>query len=274
MLERVAAELIGGLALRSALPSLTVAGMLTFSASALAQNVEATEEPTVTPYRPTVSNPAELPFPRRLEIEAGWIRTALGDSSRRALPFLAKMAFNPDWGVMLGGDLRAWDNSSGVPISGRGDTNITLKHRIGTGSAALNFGVEAGVKLPTAAAGLGSDKRDWTVNGIMSYDLAEDWRLDANLGITALGAHDPGLGVNSALSAMAVSHSLGPWTLAGEFSQASQSGAPTASQWLFAVAYAAAPQLVLDAGLARGHDGTDRPRSIFVGFSWLTNWKF
>jgi hypothetical protein len=254
---------------------LLTAFALVFSGEvALAESDNATREPTVTPYRPTVSNPAELPVPGFLEVEAGWLRTAVADTSRRSVPYLAKLAFNPDWGVLVGGDLRVWDNSSGAPVAGGGDTSVALKHRIGTGSEALNFGIEAWLKIPTAATGLGSGKRDWTLNGIMSYDFAEDWRLDANLGITALGARDPGLGATSVLWAAAVSRSLGQWTLAGEFSQSRQASAPNASQWLFAVGYALTPRLVVDAGFARGSNGEERPRSAFVGVSWLTDWKF
>jgi hypothetical protein len=244
------------------------------SAGAFAQAAIAPHTPLVTPYRPTVSNPAELPEPGYIEIEAGGIRTATAGSSRRSLPYMAKLAVNPDWGLLLSGDLRVWDNTTGVPIKGLGDTSITLKHHIGTGSDAINLGLEAGVKFPTAAAGLGNDKRDWTVTGILSYDIAEDWRLDTNLGITTLGAREPGLGSDYVSWAAALSRSLGPWTLAGEFSQTSQRGAPNASQWLFAVGYTVMPRLILDAGFARGRDGGDRPRSIFVGLSWLTNWMF
>jgi Putative MetA-pathway of phenol degradation len=274
MFERVAACLLGVVARPTWLTITAVITLLVHPASAFAQDAVPTPEATVTPYRPTVSNPAELPVPGRLEIEAGWIRTASGDTSRRSLPYLAKFAFNPEWGVLVGGDLRVWDNSSGLALAGRGDTSITVKHRIGTGNEALNFGFEAGVKLPTAAAGLGSDKRDWTVNGIVSIDLAEDWRLDANLGVTALGVRDPGLGADSMLAAVALSRSLGAWTVAGEFSQSWQTAAPRASQWLLALAYAVGPRLVLDAGFSRGKDGEDRPRSVFMGLSWLTDWMF
>lgn len=49
----------------------------------------AAEEPSATPYRPTVSNPADLPLPGWLEFEAGGLRTRGGELARRdSFPYL------------------------------------------------------------------------------------------------------------------------------------------------------------------------------------------
>lgn len=238
----------------------------------LAQGPEA--PPGVTPYRPTVSNPAELSAPGWLEIETGWAKTTDGDLSRRTVPYLAKIAFSEDWGMMLGGDLRVRDNASGLPMTGRGDTSLAIKHRLATGDETLNFGIEAGIKFPTAPTPLGSGKRDWTINGIVSKDFPGDWRLDANLGMTGLGAHDADQGTHVAQWAAALSRPLGSWTLAGEISGTRQRGTPNTRQWLLAAAYAITPRLVVDAGIAHGRSPGAHPSSVFVGFSWLVGRLF
>lgn len=61
------------------------------------------ELPSVTPYRPTVSNPAELSAARHLEIEAGFEYVNGGGLKERlATPVTLKYAFNRDWGIMFG----------------------------------------------------------------------------------------------------------------------------------------------------------------------------
>lgn len=45
------------------------------------QSALADEAPAATPYRPTVSNPAELSAPGWLEVEAGLARTKGGDTA-------------------------------------------------------------------------------------------------------------------------------------------------------------------------------------------------
>lgn len=63
----------------------------------------ADELPSVTPYRPTVSNPAELSAARHLEIEAGFEHVNSGGLKERlATPVTLKYAFNRDWGIMFG----------------------------------------------------------------------------------------------------------------------------------------------------------------------------
>ncbi|MGZ8176259.1 MULTISPECIES: hypothetical protein [Methylobacter] len=98
---------------------LAVAGLF------MATGVAGAEEPQVTPYRPTVSNPAVLPVPGMPEIELGGMHSAGGSEQQRdSVPFLAKYAFNSDWGVMVGADLyaRAISLEDGIEANGFGDT--------------------------------------------------------------------------------------------------------------------------------------------------------
>src|SRR5690349_17980857 len=65
------------------------------------------DQPSVTPYRPSVSTPAALSAPGWLEIEGGALfARGTGDTRRDSLPYTLKLAFSPDWGVRLGGE--AW----------------------------------------------------------------------------------------------------------------------------------------------------------------------
>ncbi len=155
-----------------------------WSASALA------DAPEVTPYRPTVSNPAALSAPGLLEMEAGiaWQR---GDAGARlfSMPYLFKYAFTENAGVLLGGDgyLNQKD-ADGNRLTGVGDTaaEIKLRHEITDGTA---IGVETGVRFPTAKTGLGAEKSDYIVNGILSTGIGE-FNVDLNLGYTRLGSVD------------------------------------------------------------------------------------
>lgn len=238
----------------------------------VAGNVFAGEEPTATPYRPTISNPAELSAPGWLELEAGWLDNHSG-GNRKSVPYLAKLAFNEDWGVMVGGE--AWIRDlSGPDCTGSGDTSLTLKHRIPTGDDSQNFGFEAGVKLPTARNGLGSGKSDYTVNGIYSLDFAESWRLDANLGVTRLGGRESGIGRVSSLWALALSTAVNDWTLAGEVSGTHQAGVSDSTQWLAAASYAITPRLVLDGGVSLVHQAQSDDHMLFLGATWLANRLF
>lgn len=233
----------------------------------------ADDEVAATPYRPTVANPAELPVPGWLEIETGWIRNHDGGTTHYGLPYTAKLAFNPDWGVLLGGELWARDREDGDAVSGRGDTSLVLKHRMAVDEQHA-FGIEAGVNLPTARTGLGSGKPDWTLTGIYSVDFAKDWRLDLNAGATRLGATEAGAGRVSAAWAASVSHGIQDWTLAGELSGSHQSGAGDQMQALAAVAYAVTPAVVLDAGFSVGRDDGDPQHALFFGVTWLAGKLF
>lgn len=231
------------------------------------------EEVVATPYRPTVANPAELPVPGWLEVEAGGLRDSGDGPTRNALPYTLKLAFNEDWGVLLGGELWARERDGGDTVSGRGDTSIVLKHRIAVDERRA-FGIEAGVKLPTAESGFGSGQPDWTLTGIYSVDFAEDWRLDVNAGATRLGAMEDGEGRVAASWAASVSHAMNDWTLAGELSGGHQSGVGDTVQALAAAGYALTPGVVLDAGMSVTRQGSEERHAVFFGMTWLAGKLF
>ena len=50
----------------------------------------------ITPYRPSVSSPAQLPLAGQLEFELGGLRTRSPDARRSSLPYQFKLAFSPE----------------------------------------------------------------------------------------------------------------------------------------------------------------------------------
>lgn len=219
---------------------------------------DAADAPEVTPYRPSVSNPAALSAPGRFEVEAGLARerdrgqgTALS-----SLPYLLKYAFSEDFGILLGGDayLRQSDGMGGR-LSGAGDTSIALKWRRGLDRDSA-LGLEAGVRLPTARSGLGAGKTDFVVNGIYSATLGE-WSADVNLGFTRFGRTAEGEGRADLAWAAGLSRDLDkPWGVALELSGNARRGTTAQSQLLGALTYKLSRSVVLDAGLSRGLNDT------------------
>ena len=130
---------------------IVASGLAVFVCVAAAEN----GAPAVTPYRPSVSTPAALSAPGWLEVETGLQSTGAADPARReTLPYTLKLAFTPDWGVRIGGDALVRQRSAdGSSLRGGGDTTIVLKRRLAVNDASA-FGLELGVKLPTASWGV------------------------------------------------------------------------------------------------------------------------
>lgn len=228
------------------------------------------EEPSATPYRPTVSNPAALPVPGYVEVEAGFLHIRDADPRRRSsVPALFKYAFNENVGVLVGGEAYVSQHSDiDGRTSGVGDTNVTLKlnHSL---NDKVGIGLEAGVKLPTAKDTIGSGKHDKFAIGILSAELGEA-ALDINLGAVRLGGVNPGESRTAYAWAAALSHPLNDkWGVAGEFSGVSQRGAPGTSQFLVAASYNVSKKVVLDAGMAWGLTRASTDRALFAGMTVL-----
>jgi hypothetical protein len=227
--------------------------------------------PTATPYRPTVSNPAALSEPGWLELELGGQTTKGGaDQRRSSLPFLAKLAFTENWGVLVGSELavrRA--DADGVDYNGVGDTTLIVKHRIPTQTDGTEWGIEAGYKLATAKDTLGSGKNDFILNGIYSADFSDN-HLDLNLGATRLGAVDVGDGRLQYSWAASVSHNLNEkWGIFGELSGVSQHHVVAQSQFMFGTNYNFSNRIVFDAGATLGLAGASQDWSLFSGVTVL-----
>ncbi|WP_431276732.1 transporter [Variovorax ureilyticus] len=181
--------------------------------------------PPITPYRPSVSSPAQLPAPGQLELELGGQHRSDSQSLRNSAPYLLKLAFDDKWGLLVGGEAHVWQSGDIGRSQGVGDTVLTLK-RAWVVDDATAFGMEFDVKLPTANDVIGSGKTDYTINTIVSRDFGPV-HMDANLNATQLGQADPGSSRTQIGASTAFSTSLsGPWGLTGR-SRAPTAMAPT-----------------------------------------------
>jgi hypothetical protein len=212
----------------------------------------ADDAPPVTPYRPSVSSPAQLPAPGQLELELGGLGQRDHGARRSSLPYALKLGFNPEWGVVVGGEAWVSQREPGMARErGAGDTAFTLKRAwlAGEGEA---YVLEWTARAPTAKTGIGSGKADYAVNAICSRDFGAI-HMDANLNATRMGARAPGewriqTGMSASFSTPVKAH----WGATVEWSGARRSGTPSTAQLLAAVAYSPHPRLTVDVGVAHG----------------------
>ncbi|MCE5233721.1 MAG: hypothetical protein ABFC67_12195 [Mizugakiibacter sp.] len=224
------------------------------------------QPPTVTPYRPTLSDPAGLPVPGWLEGEFGGLRVLHEDGSRSdTVPFLLKYAFDEDHGVLFGGD--AFDrevDAAGPHGGGMGDTYLEWKQRLPMREG-LAFGYEIGPVLPTSAQGVGLDKPAWLLNGILSSGVGA-LHLDINVGATRYATRSPGASRWQSGWAAAMSWPLGDrFGGAIELSGNNRRGIGHAHQMLGTANFMASRRLVWDAGLAYGLDRRTHDLGLFAG---------
>ena len=241
-------------------PLLPLAALAALAAPACAQ-----DEAGVTPYRPSVSSPAQLPLPGQLEFEVGGLSTKSGAARRDSLPYTFKLAFDPQWGVLLGGEayVSARDES-GQRARGTGDMSLVLKRAFLLDSATA-FGLELGAKLPLAKDSIGSGKTDYTLNGIFSKDLAAV-HMDANLNVTREGAQDAGTGrTQSGLSASFSTPVSEKWGATAELSGTHRHGQGDTAQLLLAATYNPSKHLAIDVGFAKGLNAASPDWSLFSG---------
>ena len=218
----------------------------------------------ITPYRPSVSNPAQLPAVGQLEFELGGLHSRADGATRSSLPYLFKLAFSPEWGVLVGGEAHVWQRDGGGPAQGLGDTSVVLK-RAWIASASTAFGIELGAKLPTASYRIGSGRADYTLNTLYSGDLGPV-HMDANLNATRLGLAEPGsartqIGASSAFSTALSEH----WGLTGEVSGTRRTGADSSLQLLAALTYSPNKRLTFDMGVARAVSPLPAANLLFAG---------
>lgn len=226
----------------------------------------AADDGGVSPYRPSISNPAELPTPGQLELEFGGLHEKKGSARDDSLPYLFKLGFSKEWGMLLGGDAHVWSrDEEGGRQHGGGDTTVTLKRAFIVNDATA-FGLELGAKLPTARQSIGSGKADYVLNAIYSQDIGRV-SMDANLTTTRVGAPDAGTGRIQTGLAAAFSVPLSQnWSGVAELSGVRQRGAPTTAQVLTALEYSPNKKFSIDAGFVKGLSRASQDWSFFTGF--------
>lgn len=234
--------------------SLRFLGALGFTLTGLSHaqvgSAAADVDEAIVPYRPTVSNPAQLPLPGRPELELGGQQARMPDASRLSMPYVLKLAFTPEWGIFLGGDAYVRAKDAFGRDTGMGDTTVTVKRAWLVDDAAA-FGVELGAKLPTAKSSLGSGHTDYSLNGIASRDLGPV-HVDLNANLTRIGGAEAGSSRSQWGAALAVSAPVSDhFGLAAEISGTRRRHADHSEQLLTALTYSPTKQLTLDFGITR-----------------------
>ena len=231
----------------------------------LCLSASADDDYAITPYRPSVSNSAQLPLPGQLELELGGLHGRSGDARRDSLPYLFKLAFNNQWGVLLGGEAAvSARDESGNRVRGVGDTGVVLKRAFLVDDKTA-YGLEFGLKLPTAKDSIGSGKTDYTLNGIVSKDLGAAVHVDGNLNLTRIGAIDAGTARMQAGWSAAFSLPFADrWSGIAELSGTHRGGTDNTGQVLAALTYSPSKQLTFDAGLTRSLNSAQE-WSLFAG---------
>ena len=224
----------------------------------------AESDDAITPYRPSVSSPAQLPLAGQLEFEFGGLQSRSGSARRASLPFQFKLAFNPEWGVLVGGEARVWARDGEARSQGVGDTNIVLKRAWSVDEASA-FGMEFGAKLPTARDDIGSGRADYVVNTIYSRDIGPV-HMDANFSATRIGLVEAGssrtqLGASASFSAELSER----WGVTGEISGTHRAGADNGQQLLTALTVSPSKRLTFDIGVARSLRPTPASTLLFGG---------
>lgn len=230
----------------------------------LAPAAAAPDPDAITPYRPSVSSPAQLPVAGQLELELGGLHARSGDSRRSSVPYQLKLAFNAEWGVLLGGEAQVWQYDGVDHSRGVGDTSVVLKRAwlLEEDSA---FGMELGVKLATAKDPIGSGKADTTVNAIYSRDFSAV-HMDVNLNATRLGVAEPGTSRTQLGASASFSTPLSEqWGLTGELSGTRRRGADNGLQVLGALTYSPTKRLTFDIGIARAPRPSPGGTAVFAG---------
>jgi len=218
----------------------------------------------ITPYRPSVSSPAQLPVPGQLEVELGGLHARSDDTRRSSLPYALKLAFSKEWGVVIGGEGHVWAHDDTGRAQGLGDTTLVLKRAFVVDDASA-FGIELGTKLPTANDAIGSGHADYTLNGIYSRDIGPV-HMDANLNATRLGVADDGTGRTQLGASASFSGALSDhWGLTGELSGTHRAGAANGLQVLTALTYSPNKRLTFDMGVARAVRPTPATTQVFAG---------
>jgi len=225
---------------------------------------------SVTPYRPTISNPAQMSAPGWLEGEFGALATSgPGRERRDSLPYTIKLAFTPDWGVRVGGDGYVSEtDAAGQTQRGFADTTLTGKVRFAV-DAERAFGIELSLISPTARSGLGNGRTAYGTNLIYSADIG-NYHLDVNLFPTLVGRPTPTASAWQLGGAIALSHPVSEkWGVLAEISGVSQNGIEHTSQFLAGSTYSASKRMVLDCGAVAGIGRGSPHFGIFAGATVL-----
>ncbi len=231
------------------------------------------QEPQATPYRPTLSNPAQLPVPGYVEMEMGWqsLKEKATDDYLHSVPYLFKLAFSDYIGLLIGGEaLIVKDFDQGSTLAGIGDLTPLLKFKVPSSpQSASAFGLEVGARIPTAPETLSRQQTDYLVTGIYSSGIGA-LGIDLNLGYTRLGGAPGGGGKNQLFWAASTAYGLTEqWSVAGELAGTVRRDVKPFTQLLTSTSYFFSPRFVGDTGIAFGLNGASQEWTLFAGMTIL-----
>jgi hypothetical protein len=231
------------------------------------------QELRATPYRPTLSNPAQLPVPGYVEMEMGWqsLKEKATDDYLHSVPYLFKLAFSEYIGLLVGGEaLIVKDFDQGSTLAGIGDLTPLLKFKVPSSSqTASAFGLEVGARLPTAPETISRQQTDYLITGIYSTEIGHIG-IDLNVGYTRLGGTASGRGKNNLFWAVAPAYGLTKrWSVAGELAGTVRRDVKPFMQFLTSTSYFFLPRLVGDTGIAFGLNGASQEWTLFAGMTIL-----
>ncbi len=184
--------------------------------AALVITVPAGADDVIDPDRPSLSTSARPVAPGVVQIESGGLyqKTSQANvAADRQLSVEATLRVGVlDWlELRLDGEpfvrLRGEDNDTGI-----GDFSLGAKIRLWRppeGSLWPTLGVLPFVKLPLAPAPIGTERPDFGLNGLASFELPGDFSLDVNAQAAALGQTQPSGYLVQAFTTAALSRKLG-----------------------------------------------------------------
>ena len=231
----------------------------------------ATDPPAANPGRPTVATPAALTPVGYLQFETGIARATDspgGVSSRFGVNNVTKFAVHQRVQLLASFEPAVHSHIGDVVTSTAGGVSAGVQFLIAQGASGTKFGASYIRSLYDGNApdlDVGSAKQ--TVLLLASGDAA-GFHADFNVFLNDQQAEDRHRLQNG--TTICVSHPVGPVTVAGElwtFSQPLLAARTTGTLW--AVSYAARPNLVFDAAINRGFQNTSTRWQFLAGFTYL-----
>lgn len=166
--------------------------------------------------RPDVSNGTKTVPPGALQVETGleYGHSSVAGSAaekRLALQTTLRAGLTERLEVALDGEPVVWLHGSGDETE-PGDLTVGLKYRFldaAEGKGWPSLGIQPFVKVPVADQPVGSERPDFGLLTLASFDLPRRFDLDVNLGLVAVGQSRPDGYLLQALASASLSREIG-----------------------------------------------------------------
>ena len=195
-----------------------IGAALTLGIVVMVSTVDTARSVEIEPNRPSISVNAKLVPPGGFQIESG---IAIGSERKAGEP--REQRFEIDVDLRVGVTSRLEIDVSDEPFvrlhgpdddTGHGDITLGFKYRFveATEGEAWppHFGVKPFVKLPTASAPIGSERPDFGLLLLATFELPSQFSLDLNVGGVAVGQTRPNGYLGQAIAAASLSRTVTP----------------------------------------------------------------